>query len=97
MTSKLKNAIAAIQSLSTQEQIQILQIISETLQQSYTLEKQNQLFWQEASLENLLDSQQPPIVRDIKAFAEECWGEDSIEDFLSFLHQQRQHENYISE
>ncbi len=90
MTTKLQNAIAAVQSLSTQEQLQILQIISEILQQSHTLENQNQLFWQGESIENLLNTQQPPIVKDINTLAGEYWGEDSIEEFLSFLNEQRQ-------
>jgi hypothetical protein len=97
MTPKLQNAIAAVQSLSTQEQLQILQIISEILQQSHTLENQNQLFWQGESIENLLNTQQPPIVKDIKTLAGEYWGEDSIEDFLSFLNEQRQLENVTVE
>jgi hypothetical protein len=45
MTSKLQNAIATVQFLSIQEQRQLLQILTEIVQQSYSLENQNQLFW----------------------------------------------------
>ncbi|MDJ0532364.1 MAG: hypothetical protein QNJ70_07670 [Xenococcaceae cyanobacterium MO_207.B15] len=90
MTPQLQKAITTIQSLSIQEQHQLLQILSETVKKSDTLESQNQLFWQEKSLENLINIQQPPIIEDIKNLAGDYWGEDSTEEFLSFLKEQRQ-------
>ena len=82
--------IATIQSLSTHEQHQLLQILSETVEKSDSLESQNQIFWQPISLEDLINIQHPPIIKDIKTLAGEYWGEDSIEKFLSFLREQRQ-------
>ena len=90
MTPQLQKAIATIQSLSIQEQHQLLQILSETVKKSDTLESQNQLFWQEKSLENLINIQKPPIIENIKNLAGDYWGEDSTEEFLSFLKEQRQ-------
>jgi hypothetical protein len=62
-----------------------------------SLENQSQLFWQGESLESLIDKQKPPIVQDLKTLAGDFWGEDSIEDFLAFLKQQRQTEKIATE
>lgn len=62
-----------------------------------SLETQNQLFWQLESIENLVATQQPSIVEDIKMLAGDYWGDDSSEDFLTFLKEQRQHKNSATE
>ena len=90
MTPKLQEALENIQSLSPGEQHQLLQILSATVNKSDYLEKQNQLFWQETSLDNLISSKKTPIIEDIKTLVGDYWGEDSIEEFLSFLREQRQ-------
>lgn len=92
MTPQLQKAIATIQTLSNSEQRQLLQILSQTVNKSSNLEQQNQLFWQETSLEDLIKTQQTPIIEDIKDLVGDYWGEDSTDDFLSFLKQQRQSE-----
>lgn len=97
MTPQLQKAIADIQSLSTQEQRQLLQILAKTITKLDILERQNQLFWQKISLEDSIDIQKPPIIEDIKNLAKDYWEEDSTEEFLFFLKEQRQFENYISE
>lgn len=62
-----------------------------------SLETQNRLFWQVESIENLVATQQPSIVKDIKMLAGDYWEDDSSEDFLTFLKEQRQHENSATE
>jgi hypothetical protein len=62
-----------------------------------SLETQNRLFWQVESIENLVATQQPSIVKDIKMLAGDYWQDDSSEDFLTFLKEQRQHENSATE
>lgn len=89
MTPKLQEAIKNIQSLSVEEQHQLLQILSATVSKSDYLEKQNKLFWQETSLNDLMSSQKTPIIEDIKTLVGDYWGEDSIKEFLSFLREQR--------
>lgn len=73
MTPQLRNAISTIQTLSNQEQTQLLQILSETLNKSSNLEQQNQLFWQNTSLENLIKTQKTPIIEDIQDLAGDYW------------------------
>ena len=83
--------------MATQEQRQLLQISSETVNKYDNLEQKNQLFWQEKSLEDLINIQKTPIIEDIKTLTEDYWGEDSIDEFVSFLKEQRQSENSIGE
>ena len=92
MTPQLQKAIATIQNLSNLEQRQLLQILSETVNKSNNLEQQNQLFWQDTSLENLIEAQKVPIIEDIKNLAGDYWGEDTTDEFLTFLKEQRQSE-----
>jgi hypothetical protein len=49
------------------------------------------------SIENLVDTQQPPIVKDIKMLAGDYWEDDASDDFLAFLREQRQSENIATE
>lgn len=92
MTPELKQAISNIKTLSNSEQRQLLQILSETVNNSNNLEQQNQLFWQGTSLEDLTETQQIPIIEDIKNLAGDYWGEDTTDEFLTFLKEQRQSE-----
>ncbi|VEP16909.1 conserved hypothetical protein [Hyella patelloides LEGE 07179] len=61
MTPQLHKAIANLQALSSSEQRQLLQILVATINKSNNLERQNRLFWQETSLEDLIDIQQTSI------------------------------------
>jgi hypothetical protein len=94
MTPYLEAAIAAIQPLSTTERHQLLQILiqgdsSATSQAELrTLSTQ---FWQGTPINQLLTTQTPITVNNLKDLAADFWPkEDSIDDFLAFLRQQRQ-------
>ena len=92
MTPQLQKAIATIQTLSDREQRQLLQILSETVNKSSNLEQQNQIFWQNTSLENLVETQKVPIIEDINDLSGDYWVEETTDEFLSFLKEQRQSE-----
>jgi hypothetical protein len=87
MTPQLEAAIAAIQPLSNIERQQLLQIL---IQSHPNLETLNEQFWQGMTIEELLGTQTPTTMSDLKDLAADFWPEeDSIEDFLAFLQQQR--------
>lgn len=94
MTSRLENAIAAIQQLSAIERQQLLQIFAQSNSSSNSqtdLKNLNHQFWQDTTLKELLATQTPITVHNLKHLAVDFWPEeDSIEDFLIFLRQQRQ-------
>lgn len=94
MTSRLEDAIAAIQKLSSTERQQLLQIFTQNNSFSNfqtELKNLNHQFWQDTTLQELLATQNPITVDNLKHLAADFWPEeDSIEDFLIFLQQQRQ-------
>jgi hypothetical protein len=95
MTPQLETAIAAIQTLSPTERQQLLQIlqndkIEDSQPELKALDKQ---FRQGLTLQQLRASQNPKTFNasNFKAFGAGIFPEeDSIEDFLAFLQQQRQ-------
>jgi len=94
MTPKLEAALAAIQPLSPAERQQLLQILTQDQLAENSLAELKSLslqFWQGVSLQQLRTTQTPVTVHNLKDLAADFWPqEDSIEDFLAFLHQQRQ-------
>jgi hypothetical protein len=94
MTPQLKAAIAAIQPLSPTERQQLLQILTQgDLSANYPtdLKTLNIQFWQDIPLQQLRATQTPMTVYNLKDLAADFWPvEDSIDDFLTFLRQQRQ-------
>jgi hypothetical protein len=93
MTPQLEAAIAFIQQLSPTEQQQLLQILTQNdsapSAQSDFRTRSTQ-FWQGISLKHLI-TQTSRTVPNLKDLTADFWpAEDSIEDFLVFLQQQRQ-------
>ncbi len=93
MTPQLEAAIASIQSLSPTERQQLLQILtqSDSSSDSQTdLKKLSTQFCQGTTLNQLLATQTPTTIYHLKDLAADFWPEaDSVEDFLTFLQQQR--------
>ncbi len=96
MTPQLEAAIAAIQLLSSAERQQLLQLLNQSqltvnLQVPANLKLLNTQFWQGVTLQYLLMTQTPKTVENLKALAVEFWPqEESADEFLTFLRQQRQ-------
>lgn len=56
-----------------------------------TLQAMSTQFWQEHTLEQLISTQSPTTVHNIDDLVADFWPEeDSVDDFLNFLRQQRQ-------
>ncbi|MEA5618769.1 hypothetical protein VB711_13105 [Cronbergia sp. UHCC 0137] len=93
MTPQLEAVIAAIQQLSSTERQQLLQIFTQSNSSSNSQADLKNLShqWQDTTLKELLATQTPTTVHNLKHLAADFWPEeDSIEDFLIFLRQQRQ-------
>ena len=94
MTPQLEVAIAAIQTLSLTERQRLLQILTQSDSASNSqldLKAVSAQFWQGISLQQLCAAKSPMTVHSLKDLAADFWpAEDSIEDFLVFLREQRQ-------
>lgn len=93
MTPQLEAAIAAIQPLSPIERQQLLQIL---IQNDLASNSQPNLkalsteFWQGISLSQLQAVRSPTTVHNLQDLAADFWpAEDSVEEFLAFLQEQR--------
>jgi hypothetical protein len=93
MTTQLELAIAAIQPLSSTERKQLIQILIQDNPPSNfqsNLRALSTQFWQGTTLNQLLETQKPRTVQDLKDFSADFWPEENAtEDFLTFLRQQR--------
>lgn len=100
MIPQLEVAVAAIQSLSPTERQQLLQILIQsdsTSKSQADLKALSTQFWQGTSLQQLRTTQTPTTVHSLKDLAADFWpAEDSIDDFLTFLREQRQDFNHVS-
>jgi len=93
MTPQLENAIAAIQPLSPTERGQLLQLLAQenaNLNQSRPLNALSAQFWQGETIEEIVSRQNPITFSKETHLQANFWPEDeSDEDFLHFLRQQR--------
>lgn len=95
MTPQLETAIAATQPLSLLELTQLITILASTLHKIQVLEAENATFWSNPSLEELdaglVQKQSLPVFLGLHAVASDLWPEEeSVDDFLDFLQEQRQ-------
>jgi uncharacterized Zn finger protein len=93
MTPQLQTAIAAILPLSGIERQELIQILhqSDPVRTQPDLNVLSQKFWQGTTIEQLRTSQNPTTIQDLETLNADFWPkEDSIEDFLIFLQEQRQ-------
>lgn len=92
MDTSLKNLIQAAESLSPSEQIELISAVSHSLQNKY-LNSEHNPFWQSKSLEQLAQEQHIQPISSLNTLASSTlWPEnESIEDFLLFLSQERRH------
>ncbi len=94
MTPQLAAAIAAIQPLSPTERQQLLQILTQddfSENSPADFKALSMQFWQGIPLQQLRTDQTPITVQNLKDLAADFWpAEDSVDDFLTFLRQQRQ-------
>jgi hypothetical protein len=90
MTEQLQALIAAAHSLSAREKLELLQIISRDLQQTYSWTEDSAAFWKPRTIDELVAAQLPPIVTDVAALTADFWPEDeSADEFNRFIAERR--------
>lgn len=91
MKPKLESIINSIQQLAIAEQLELMQIISQSLFRNYHHTLLSMDFRQEKSLEQLINEWPKPPIADLKELAVDFWPEqESVEDFIEYTYQQRQ-------
>ncbi|MDJ1178682.1 hypothetical protein PJF56_07395 [Roseofilum sp. BLCC_M91] len=93
MSSNIEVVMQAIDRLSLQEREQVLSFLQDHYYSGDRvkgLENKNAQFWQGVSLSQLMENQQPKRFQDAQEWVATFWPEeDSMEDFLTFLKEQR--------
>lgn len=94
MTPQIQRIVDTARSLSLLEQLELLQALSTIIQQTNRLETQSNHFWKAQSIDQLIEEQQSPIVSDLSLLGIDFWmNDESNDEFLAFLHQERQAES----
>ncbi|MBD2569274.1 hypothetical protein [Anabaena lutea] len=97
LTAKsLQKVIDAARSLPINDQLQLLQVIALDLQQSDNLEALQASFWENQSIDKLLQQQSTPIITDIQSLTVDSWKEDeSTDQFEQFIADSRRTDRTI--
>lgn len=90
MAQKLQSVIDAVHGLPLSDKLELLQVLSEDLNQLYALEAGSAAFWSPKTIEELSATQFAPVIEDVRSLTTDFWPEDeSAEDFSRFLAEQR--------
>jgi hypothetical protein len=90
MTPQLQQVIAAARTLSPRDKLELLEVITHDLQQSFAFTEESAAFWSPRSIDEIGQMQAAPVVTDIHALAVDFWPEEeSADDFNQFIAEQR--------
>lgn len=94
MASDIEDILAAVRSLPSQEQQEVLRRLTESLvPDEQALDRANENFWKSPSIDELIREQHIAPVYDLRSLAFSDWPEDeSVDEFLTFVYGQRRAE-----
>ncbi len=83
MTQEVAAVIRTVHALSHRDKLEVLQAIMQDLQQSYVFTESNATFWSPKSLDELITTQNVPIIDDISLLGADFWPEDETADDMN--------------
>jgi hypothetical protein len=83
MTAQLQHVITEARALSAREKLELLQAISQDLQQTYQLTEASAQFWNPLPLAELTVLQGIPVITHIDDLAADFWPEDETADDIN--------------
>ncbi len=90
MTVQLQQVIAAARALSPRDKLELLEVISHDLHQSYSFTDESATFWMPQSIDVIAHAQAAPVMTDVRTLAVDFWPEDeSADDVNQFIADQR--------
>jgi len=91
MNKRLKSIAVSVQQLPVAEQLELMQVISESLYRNYHHILHTMSFKQTKTIEQLVQEQQKTPITDLTALAVDFWPEnESVDDFIEYTYHQRQ-------
>jgi hypothetical protein len=98
MASKLQHLIVSAQELSPLEQMELIRAVSQSLVQHYRQDTSATDFWQPQTIEEILETQPVPLLKDISMLRADFWPEDeSADDLIHYIYQQRAEDRLADE
>ncbi|RME69533.1 MAG: hypothetical protein D6784_18285 [Chloroflexi bacterium] len=98
MTTKLQELINSAQELSPLEQVELIRAVSQFLYQNYQQAFVATDFWQPPSLEEIVQSQSPPVIQDIATLLADFWpADETADDFTDYIYRQRQEDSLLEQ
>lgn len=87
MTLQLEKMISETRALSIDEKLELLQVLSTDLQQTYRFVEETNQFWNPQATEELIAAQTKPVITDIHTLSANFWPEnetaDKINEFIA--------------
>jgi hypothetical protein len=91
MNKKLKSIIGSIQQLPVVEQLELMQVISQSLYLNYQHTLLTKNFKQKKTINQLVKNQQKKPVSNLTELMVDFWPEnEAVDDFIEYTYQQRQ-------
>ena len=90
MALNLQAVIDAVHALPLSDKLEVLQALSEDLNQVHAVEAGSIAFWSPKTIEELIAAQSAPVITDVRMLATGFWPEEeAVEDFNRFITEQR--------
>ena len=83
MTAQLQHVLMDARALSAREKLELLQAITQDLQQTYDLSEAAVQFWKPRSLAEITALQATPVVTNLDDLAADFWPEDETADDIN--------------
>jgi hypothetical protein len=91
MNKKLKSIIGSIQQLPVVEQLELMQMISQSLYLNYQHTLLTKNFKQKQTIKQLIKNRQKKPASNLSELAVDFWPEkESVDEFIEYTYQQRQ-------
>jgi hypothetical protein len=85
MTPELQHTVDVAKALTPNGQLELLNVVSDLIQQSNSLKALSQEFWQTRPLQILLEQQQPPVVCELESLRLDCSNKSRKDVLISLL------------
>lgn len=93
MSQELATVLRAVRALSHRDKLEVLHAITHDLQQGYDLAEGTAAFWSPRHLEEIISTQNAPIIDDISLLGADFWPEDETADDMNAYIAQRRKED----
>jgi hypothetical protein len=94
MTMRLQTLIDAVQKLPPLDQLNLISVVSQSLYRNYQHLQPSEDFWEPQTLGQLVHAQKTSPITNISSLKGEFWpADESADDFITYIYQQRREDS----